>query len=498
MTTSLPITSKSLPAAAVTAGANSEATLTLTQAAGPVFVVQGLVAGVQASFVLPAGAIPASAAAGGVFTVLVQNIRVNASTGGAPQVTESGVINYAVGGSSANAAVSSLNVGYILTSLGATSMTAGIGGVATSTSTTYTACGGNSPSSVALTPTLAGGGGAVTVSFAPQIKELVGSAFKGAGAAPSGEGGTFVGAGAGAAIGVATTADLITVTYANIPASATVWVPGSMAICTAACGTAGQATTTLTTSGTPPTTGPFSGAFVPPAVAGETLTDTPFVAFTPSSGTVVVTYTVSVLNGGATGTQTWTVATVVTFAANSAGAQAAMTAQVAYGPTGSVTGPATAIPTFAASTLPAASGSIIVICQTSVLFPFVTNQLGFDTGLVLANTSTDVLGFGGKSLAAPNSGTCLLSFFGAGAPTPSSGVADPLGVNTTGGTHAFLLSSVAPGFQGYVIATCPMLYIHGYAFIEFNLTQSSGVVEGYLAPNLAGRPTAGAPEATTF
>src|SRR5262249_17760836 len=126
---------------------------------------------------------------------------------------------------------------------------------------------------------------------------------------------------------------------------------------------------------------------------------------------------------------------------------------------------------------------------------FVTNQLGFDTGLVVANTSTDNLGVAGKSVATAQSGTCTLSFYGAGAPTPASGVADPGGSTASGTTHAFLLSSVAPGFQGYMIASCPFQYAHGFAFLAYNLTQNNGVVEGYIAEVLNNaRPTSN----TTF
>jgi hypothetical protein len=126
------------------------------------------------------------------------------------------------------------------------------------------------------------------------------------------------------------------------------------------------------------------------------------------------------------------------------------------------------------------------------LFPFVTNQQGFDTGIVLANTSTDNLSTipGTTSVARPQAGTCTLSFYGAGAPNPSTGINDPQGNSPTAGTHAFLLSSVAPGFQGYAIASCPFLYAHGFAFLASGLGSPAGVVQGYLAEVLApGRPT---------
>jgi hypothetical protein len=49
---------------------------------------------------------------------------------------------------------------------------------------------------------------------------------------------------------------------------------------------------------------------------------------------------------------------------------------------------------------------------------------------------------------------------------------------------------VAPGFQGYAIASCPFLYAHGFAFLASGLGSPGGVVQGYLAEVLSpGRPT---------
>jgi len=482
MTTSLPITSRAVTGISP---ANSEATITLTQtgagALGP-FTVQGAVSGAQVSFVLPALAIPPSTQGGGVFTLLVQNIRVNASGGGAPQVTESGVISYATGGTSANAGIASLNVGFILSTLGTTTLVSPAAAPFPGISS-YTVCGGNAVSALAPNPNAA-------ISFVVNIKELVGGAFKSAGAAPAGEGGSFVGA---APIGAASTATQVSITYANVPAAATIWVPVSETNLTSA----GNSTTLTIAGATPPTSGPFSAAFAPAGLPAG-VTYGAWVSATPSSGSVTVTYTTSILGTGAVGTQTFAIPTVVAFAANAAGAQTAITALVSYAPTGTVTGPAAAVPTFLAATSPAASGSTITLCQTSMLFPFVTNQLGFDTGIVMANTSTDNLGTvpGKPSSVAAQSGTCLLSFFGAGAPTPSVGVADPQGSTASGTTHAFLLSAVAPGFQGYMIATCPFQFAHGFGFLAYNLTQNNGAVEGYIAEVLARGSSA--PEAQTF
>ena len=84
----------------------------------------------------------------------------------------------------------------------------------------------------------------------------------------------------------------------------------------------------------------------------------------------------------------------------------------------------------------------------------------------------------------PAPGTCTLNFYGAGAPTPSTGVAAPGGTQASGTTNAFLLSSVAAGFQGYVIAQCNYQFGHGFAFIAQNLGQPAGSTMGYLALEL--------------
>jgi hypothetical protein len=202
------------------------------------------------------------------------------------------------------------------------------------------------------------------------------------------------------------------------------------------------------------------------------------VAFTPSSGTVTATYQVTASNSAQV--ETFTVPVALGFAANAVAAQGPITALVAYAPVAALTGLATSIPDFAPTANSPLNGSAIVVCQTSLLFPFVTNQLGFDTGIVLSNTSTDNLGVAGASAATPQAGSCALNFYGAGAPTPNTGVAAPGGSQATGTTNAFQLSSVAPGFQGYVIAVCTYLYGHGYAFIEYDLTQNNGIAEGYL------------------
>ena len=110
----------------------------------------------------------------------------------------------------------------------------------------------------------------------------------------------------------------------------------------------------------------------------------------------------------------------------------------------------------------------IALCNTVLLYPFVTNQGGFDTGLAIANTSTDPFG------TRTQSGTCDLNFYGASAPPVVTTPNIP-----TGTVWAGLASTSAAGFQGYVIATCRFQLAHGFAFISD--LGARNLAMGYLA-----------------
>lgn len=93
--------------------------------------------------------------------------------------------------------------------------------------------------------------------------------------------------------------------------------------------------------------------------------------------------------------------------------------------------------------------------STTLLFSFVTNQAGFDTGIAIANTSADPFG------TTPQNGTCTLSYFGANAPAPATTLEIVAGT-----VHTFVTSVAAPGFQGYLIAECAFPLAHGFAFVN--------------------------------
>jgi hypothetical protein len=133
----------------------------------------------------------------------------------------------------------------------------------------------------------------------------------------------------------------------------------------------------------------------------------------------------------------------------------------------------------------------IVPCTCNLLFPFVTNQAGFDTGIAIANTSLDPYG------TQPQSGPVTLNFYGqlaggtaltasqAMVTTPSVPAGCILTMTLSGGGSITNCAnapsgSVAPlaGFQGYIIAQANFQYCHGFAFITDMGAHS--LAEGYL------------------
>ncbi len=124
---------------------------------------------------------------------------------------------------------------------------------------------------------------------------------------------------------------------------------------------------------------------------------------------------------------------------------------------------------------PASAATFVINpCQTNLLFPYVTNAPGFDTGLAISNTTAD-------PYATPDQeGICTLYYYG----VVSGGVAAdsvdtsaivPAGkqliwtLSAGGGVNmATPVASVLAknDFTGYLIARCNFQYAHGYAFIS--------------------------------
>jgi len=122
-------------------------------------------------------------------------------------------------------------------------------------------------------------------------------------------------------------------------------------------------------------------------------------------------------------------------------------------------------------------------CSCNLLFPFVSNIAGFDTGVAIANTSSDPFGTSAQT------GTVTLNYYGT---TSGGGVAPPKAVSSAlaGGSELiFTLSNggnlgipATPGFEGYIIAQANFQYCHGFAFISDVGAQK--LAEGYLAIQL--------------
>jgi hypothetical protein len=139
------------------------------------------------------------------------------------------------------------------------------------------------------------------------------------------------------------------------------------------------------------------------------------------------------------------------------------------------------IPRFAGLTGPVPLIAINA-CRTSLLFQFITNQAGFDTGIAVSNTSRDTL-----STAAQN-GRCTATFF----PTPFNATTQaqfpPLASPALSGGEqwTFTVSGARPGFQGYMMVNCDFQFAHGYAFIsDFG---SKNLAQGYQALVVPDRP----------
>ena len=104
-------------------------------------------------------------------------------------------------------------------------------------------------------------------------------------------------------------------------------------------------------------------------------------------------------------------------------------------------------------------------CVTTLLFPYVVNVMGFETGLVITNTSKEA-------------GSCTIEYSGSDAPDESS-TTDPV----EGGEQWITgLSAIAPEFQGYLTATCGFRDAYGFAFVSNGYPGGpSTLAQGYLA-----------------
>ncbi|HPQ15149.1 MAG TPA: hypothetical protein PLP04_07970, partial [Bryobacteraceae bacterium] len=149
----------------------------------------------------------------------------------------------------------------------------------------------------------------------------------------------------------------------------------------------------------------------------------------------------------------------------------------------STTGPTAEIPRFRDDPRNASVFSIVP-CVTNLLFPFLTSQAGFNTGIALVNTSLDNASNNQPFDTDTQSGTCTVYYFSVDengkdvSPAPQETRPIP-----AGNMAAF---NVPANFQGYAIARCNFQFAHGFAFIS-DVEGGLGS-QGYLALVIPDRP----------
>jgi hypothetical protein len=147
-------------------------------------------------------------------------------------------------------------------------------------------------------------------------------------------------------------------------------------------------------------------------------------------------------------------------------------------------------------------------CITNLLFPYVTTDpttTHFDTGIAIANTSSDPFVVGG---ATPSNGTCTIYGFPTGTATAAEIAAGAMVSYTTAKVDAGAvwaatlggISALSGLTRAYLIAVCNFQNAHGFAFITNNFGPGSpgppDLAEGYVAlvipnPSIVSRSPAG-------
>ena len=103
-------------------------------------------------------------------------------------------------------------------------------------------------------------------------------------------------------------------------------------------------------------------------------------------------------------------------------------------------------------------------CTTTLLFPFVTNKQGYNTGLVITNASD------GK-------GYCTIQY-NSGSDDDPDDMMTPEPGRGWGTVDHSSVNRLRPGFQGYITASCEFRDAHGFAFITDG---DADLAQGYLA-----------------
>jgi len=145
----------------------------------------------------------------------------------------------------------------------------------------------------------------------------------------------------------------------------------------------------------------------------------------------------------------------------------------------------TSVPRFNHPLIPSPAPSFVIVtkCVTNLLFPFVANVAGYDTGFAIANTSYDVNAITPTTVtqAGPINLYLYKSFAEPGPPPPPATftVANVSAGNTWAGTMSTI--PALAGGTGYMIAVAQFQYAHGFGFISYGNASGLVLAEGYVA-----------------
>jgi hypothetical protein len=235
----------------------------------------------------------------------------------------------------------------------------------------------------------------------------------------------------------------------------------------------------LLVAGETTTDGNASSGFFPAAPgSGDTVGNVPLAELAVVNGTASAVW--EVVNTNPNANESLKFAAYVTYVSNVAQNSpppGTATVNLSFAPSppafsassGAAASSTLTIPRFIADPNAAKNIFNINICRTILLYPYVTNIAGFDTGLAIANTSTDPFGTGAQA------GSCKLNWY-QGANNPA--VADT-GTIASGTVYTTLASTAVPGFNGYMIAVCNFQFAHGFAFVSD--LGARNLAMGYLA-----------------
>jgi hypothetical protein len=455
-------------------------------------VVQGYVSGSSVSFygvpVLPPNT------AGGNTTYRITNVRINANGlnggGNIPNPAQAAITISS--STSIQVNNSFLTVGYVTNSLKtsvnnpATASSNPLTGGASNSTLTFQQCVTSYKSTTSPTAL-------ATLAYT----ELQGSAFKPRGTTMQNtpgaiyytESGFTFPVSSSAYAGYADWGTRLRATFNNIPSGVSLYV-STVNLLTAPNGIAGTTSSSfaqLIQSETAPWSS-ITGIPIVPSTGS--VNGIPFTVLSPVNGSAEAVWEVT--NSIATVPENFYFQVFLSYTPNTASnmptAPSTMTVNMSYAPiyppaTGAVASSSLGEPRFFDSST-ATNALLINICQTALLYPYVVNTAGFDTGLAVANTTADPFGTSAQS------GSCTINWYGSNPPATNPGF---LGANNgytttaptsanyiaAGTISAWQTSVVAPGFSGYVIAVCNFQYAHGFAFVSD--LGARNLAMGYLA-----------------